>query len=157
MKKTLITIMVLIGMHLKAQAHYCCDLLMPKSQAPYCPVKYTQYPQPRPKIQHNIQIVIKPVVVEKPVPFVVEKEVVKVIEKPVHITRTVVKKVQKKNRISAIAGLHPIRLNINSSGTYLESDFVYGMQYQRMLNETTSIGIQLQSNGVVSGTIGFDF
>jgi hypothetical protein len=153
-RKTLTTIIALIGIYTKAEAH-CCDVLMPKPQAPYCPVRGEQYPQP--KIQYHTKIVEKPIIVEKPVPFVVEKEVVKVIEKPVHITRTVVKKVQKKNRISAVAGMGPIRANVTPSGTLLESDFIYGMQYQRMLNETTSIGIQLQSNGVVSGSVGFDF
>jgi hypothetical protein len=83
----------------------------------------------------------------------------KVIEKPITITKEkiIVKKVPKKNRLSGLAGLGPTRLNISPTEAALERGVVGGVQYQRMLGDTFSIGVQVQSNESVLGIVGIDF
>ena len=91
--------------------------------------------------------------VKKTVPLVVEKEVVKVVDRPipVPVTHTVIKKVYKKNRISALGGMGPTRMSITQSAVNLERGLVLGVQYQRMLNDSFSVGVQVQSNETVLG------
>lgn len=117
--------------------------------------------KPKPKV------ITRTKVVEKPVPVIVEKEVVRVVEQrvpvrvvervPVKVTRTVTKKENKKNRISALVGSGPTKLSIDGSEARLERGIVYGLQYQRMLDSNLSVGLQVQSNSTISGSLGFDF
>jgi hypothetical protein len=146
MKKTLTIIMVLIGIHAKAQAH-CCE---PKPET--CPKVKTKV------ITKTVEKPV-PVVVEKTVPVVVEKEVVKVVDRPVpvRITQTVVKKIQKQNRISGLVGMGPTNLAVTPSAASIERGIVIGVQYQRMINEQLSLGVQIQSNETALGVIGIDF
>ena len=126
------------------------------AEAQCCPSQCEQA-KPKPQIKYRTKVVEK--VVEKPVPFVVEKEVVKVVDRPVpvRVTQTIVKKVQKKNRISALGGTGPTRVSVTSSEVRLERGPVFGVQYQRMLGEDLSVGVQVQSNETVLGSVGIDF
>jgi hypothetical protein len=98
-------------------------------------------------------------IVEKPI--IVEQERVQVVKQavPVVVTKTVTvyKKVQKKNRISLLGGSGPTKVVVTSSDVRLERGAVVGAQYQRMVGESLSIGVQVQSNETVLGSIGLDF
>jgi outer membrane biosynthesis protein TonB len=145
MKKTLTISMILIGMSTGAYAHCCNE---PK-------------PETCPKVKTKVitKTVEKPVHVFVEKPVVVEKEVVKVVDRPVpvRVTQTVVKKVQKKNRINALAGMGPTNISITQSTVNLERGLILGVQYQRMLDDSLSIGIQVQSNETTLGIVGIDF
>lgn len=121
-----------------------------EASAECCP---SRCDQPKPKVITRIKTV------EKLVPVVVEKEVVKFVDRPVpvRVTQTVVKRVQKKNRVSVLGGAGPTRLSIASSEARLERGPVFGAQYQRMVTEGISVGVQVQSNETVLGSVGFDF
>lgn len=115
----------------------------------------------KPKIKYitKTKVVEKVVekIVEKPVPFIVEKEVIYKELVPVEVTKTIYKKIQKKNRISVLGGSGPTHLSLVPTEARLERGTVFGVQYQRMLGNTLSIGIQGQSNQTVLGSIGLDF
>jgi hypothetical protein len=90
---------------------------------------------------------------------IVEQERVKVVPQmvPVKVTETVYRKVQKKNRISLLGGTGPTRLSTTKSEVRLERDVIVGAQYQRVLTDSLSVGVQIQSNETVLGSIGLDF
>ncbi len=97
----------------------------------------------------------KPKIVTVERPIITEKVVV--VEKPVIRERVVVKRVQKKNRISLLGGMGPTRLEKNAPDVNLLREPVGGLQYQRMLNSSLSVGVQIQTNETVLGSIGLDF
>lgn len=113
----------------------------------------------KPKNKYITKTKVVEKIVEKPVPFVVEKQVVQVVEQriPIHIINTVYKKIQKKNRLSVLGGTGPTRINMAQTEVRLERGTVFGVQYQRMLSDNLSIGIQGQSNETVLGSIGLEF
>ena len=119
--------------------------------------------QPKPKVITRTKVVEKPIIVEKEVlrtieiPTIVEKEVVKTVEVPKLVTKTVHKKVFKKNRISLLAGSGPTKVSLTPTEVRLERGSVVGAQYQRMITEDLSVGVQAQSNETVLGSVGFDF
>jgi hypothetical protein len=141
MKTLIITLAFLISS--AAFGHECC----PK---PECQ-------QAKPKVITRTKVVEK--IVEKPVPVIVEQERVKVVPQmvPVKVTQTVYRKVQKKNRISLLGGTGPTRVSTTQSEVRLERGAVVGAQYQRMLGDSLSVGVQVQSNETVLGSIGLDF
>lgn len=119
------------------QAHaQCCE------QKPACP-----------KVRTKVvtKVVEKPVIVEQEKVVVVKQDV------PYVMTRTLVKKVQKKNRVSLLGGSGPTKVVVTSSDVRLERGAVVGAQYQRMVGDSLSIGVQVQSNETVLGSIGLDF
>ena len=136
--KTLIAILIMFGMSATANAQ-CCE---PK-------------PQTCPKVR--TKVVTK--TVEKPVPVIVTQEkVVPVrVPVPVQVTRTLVKKVQKKNRLSVLGGSGPTKLSVTPSEARLERGAIIGAQYQRLVTESISLGVQVQSNETVLGSVGIDF
>jgi predicted DNA binding protein len=127
-------------------------------------------------INSNNTIIIKPVISEGccrskcKTKVVIKKEFVekkiiveKPIEKKVFVDRVVVEKVlvkkpYKKNRLSLVAGVGPTRLDQpNTSQVDLLRGPVAGVQYQRSLSESFSLGVQVQTNQTLLGVIGFDF
>jgi hypothetical protein len=150
--KKLLVVFVLLGYY-PAFAE-CCPKECEQKKEVVCK-------QPRPRV------ITRTKVVEKPVPVIVEKEVVRVVEQripvrvvervPVKVTQTVIKKENKKNRISGLVGSGPTKLSIAGSEARLERGIVYGLQYQRMLDSDLSVGVQVQSNGTISGSVSFDF
>jgi len=115
---------------------------------------------PKPECQQSKpKIITRTKVVEKPVPVIVEQERVKVVSQmvPVKVTQTVYRKVQKKNRISLLGGTGPTRVSIAQSEVRLERGVIVGAQYQRMLGDSLSVGVQVQSNETVLGSVGLDF
>jgi len=113
--------------------------------------------QPKPKVITRTKVVEK--VVEKPVPVIVEQERVKVVSQmiPVKVTQTVYRKIQKKNRIALLGGTGSTRLSITQSEARLERGAIMGVQYQRMFRDSLHIGVQIQTNETVLGSIGLDF
>jgi hypothetical protein len=107
-----------------------------------CCVLQCQQP-PEPKVITKTKVVEK--VVEKPV-FV-----------PVYKVEVVEKKVRKNNRISLLFGVAPSKLEETSSEVTMELGSVFGLQYQRMVQDDLSVGLQLQNNKTVLGTVGIDF
>jgi hypothetical protein len=87
------------------------------------------------------------------------KVVERVIEKPVIVTvkETVEKRVSKKNRIAILGGVGPARLTVTSSEAKVDQKAVFGLQYQRVLEEGLSVGVQAQSNSTVLGSVGIEF
>lgn len=146
MKYLVVTAMILASFYAEAQ---CCQ-----SQ---CEVKPACEQKPKVKYITKTKTVEK--IVEKPVPFVVEKEVVKVVDRavPVRVVQTIYKKVQKKNRISALGGTGPTKVDVVPTEVRLERGPVFGVQYQRMMGDTLSVGVQVQSNQTVLGSVGIDF
>ena len=131
----------LISMFLVQAAHgQCCE------QKPACP-----------KVRTKVVTKVVEKVVEKPI--IVEQERLKVVQQsvPVVVTKTLIKRVQKKNRISLLGGSGPTKLSVSSSDANLERGPVVGAQYQRLVGETISVGLQLQTNQTVLGSIGIDF
>lgn len=117
---------------------------------------YAQCCNPKPacpKVRTKIvtKVVEKPVIVEKEKVVVVKQDV------PYVMTRTFIKKVQKKNRISLLGGTGPTKVSATSEEVRLERGAVVGVQYQRMLGDALSVGIQVQSNQTVLGSVGIDF
>jgi hypothetical protein len=105
----------------------------------------------------------KPKTVTKVVEKIVEKPVIVPVEKIVYVDRVVEKKVEvkakrKKNRVSLLAGVGPTRLDRYSE---TRVDLIRGpvgaLQYQRLLNDTLSIGLQGQTNSTILGVVGLDF
>jgi hypothetical protein len=103
-------------------------------------------------------------VVEKIV--TVEKVVEKVVEKPVDRVIVVERKVlvqkkqkkQKKNRVSLMGGIGPSYLSYHGSNQVdLERGAVGGAMYQRLVTDSVSLGVQVQTNQTVLGTVGLDF
>jgi len=119
-----------------------------------CPVKCAQT---KPKVITRTKVVEK--IVEKPVPVIVEQERVKVIPQmvPVKVTQTVYQKIQKKNRIALLGGTGPTRLSVTQSEARLERGAIMGVQYQRMFRDSLHIGVQIQTNETVLGSVGLDF
>jgi hypothetical protein len=111
------------------------------AKAEYCVLRYQQPPEP--KVITKTKVVEK--VVEKPV-FV-----------PVYKVEVVEKKVRKNNRISLLFGVAPSKLEETSSEVTMELGSVFGLQYQRMVQDDLSVGLQLQNNKTVLGTVGIDF
>ncbi len=110
--------------------------------------------------EHKPKIVYKTVV--KKVPVVVEKTVVTekvvLVDKPVIKEKIVVlKQKAKKNRISLLGGTGPSRLEKEGNEARLIREPIAGLQYQRMLGNSLSIGVQVQTNESVLGSVGFDF
>jgi hypothetical protein len=98
----------------------------------------------------KVRTVIKKQFVDRPV--IVEKSTV------VYKTKYIVKKESKKNRLSLLLGVGPTHLSQPSvSQVDLIKGPVGGLQYQHMLGETMNVGIQLQTNQSVLGSVGFDF
>lgn len=96
------------------------------------------------------KIVEKRVEVAVPVPYEVEKRVVE--------TRTITKRVHKKNRISLLGGMGPTRIDQPQNNRVdLLRGPVGGAMYQRSLSESWNAGIQLQTNQTVLGSVGYDF
>jgi hypothetical protein len=87
------------------------------------------------------------------------KVVERVIEKPVivPIKETVEKRVYKKNRIAILGGVGPARLTVTPSEARVDKRAVFGLQYQRVLEEGLSVGIQAQSNSTILGSVGIEF
>lgn len=137
-----------------AIADCCCR---PKDDTNKC------QPEAKPRIKYITKTKVVEKVVDRPVPVIVEKpvkvteKVVQVVDKPVLVRRTVEKKVYKKNRVSALAGGGPTRLTTEPGSVVLERGLVLGAQYQRSLNESLSLGIQVQTNQTVLGSVGIDF
>jgi hypothetical protein len=120
----------------------CCDCRCPKPK-PVC----------KPRIITKTVTVEKPVITEKVV--VVEKPTIK--ERVIVKEQIVVKKVYKKNRVSLLAGSGPTRLEKDSPKVNLLREPVGGIQYQRMFSNSFSIGVQVQTNETVLGSVGIDF
>jgi hypothetical protein len=137
MKKVL-TFLVMLGLGQAAAAECCCNCEKPK-----------------PKVKYITKTKVVEKVVEKPV--VVTKESVKVVEKPVIVNKTVYRNVQKKNRVNLLGGTGPTKLSLGSDEARLEREAVFGVQYQRSLNNTLSVGVQVQTNQTVLGSAGIDF
>ena len=92
------------------------------------------------------QIVEKKVIVEKPV------------TKVVVVTKTVVRTVKRKNRISLLGGAGPTSFTQPSiNQVNLVTGPVGGVQYQRNVTDTVSLGVQVQTNQTILGIVGFDF
>lgn len=87
------------------------------------------------------------------------KEVVKTVAVPVEV----ITNHPKKNRISLLAGQGPktglTQVGAPPGAVALESNtgVIFGISYQRMLNDTISIGAQGSSNKSLMGSIGVDF
>lgn len=139
-----------------AMADCCCR---PKEEA----VAKQQCDKPKPEVKYITRTKVVEKIVDRPVPVVVEKpvkvveKVVQVVDRPVLVRRTVEKKVYKKNRVSALAGGGPTRLSTEPGSVVLERGLVLGAQYQRSLNDSLSLGIQVQTNQTVLGSVGIDF
>lgn len=136
--KSLLAIIIVLGIGQVAAAECCCNC-----------------EQPKPKVKYITKTKVVEKVVEKPV--VVTKEVVKVVEKPVVVTKTVYKNIQKKNRLSLLGGTGPTKLSLGKDEARMERGAVFGVQYQRSLNNTLSLGVQVQTNQTVLGSVGIDF
>lgn len=112
---------------------------------------------PKTKIVYRTKVVEK--IVEKIVPtekIVVVKELVPV-EKAIITEKVVVVKVKpKKNRISVLAGTGPVDLVVDPNSAKITRDGILGLQYQRSLG-MINLGIQIQTNQSVLGSIGLDF
>jgi hypothetical protein len=97
----------------------------------------------------------------KPKVITKTKVVERVIEKPVFVpvyrTEVIEKRVRKNNRISLLAGVGPSRLVETNSKINMEVGPTIGLQYQRMIEDDLSVGLQLQNNRTVLGIIGIDF
>jgi hypothetical protein len=97
----------------------------------------------------------------KPKVITKTKVVERVIEKPVFVpvyrTEVIEKRVRKNNRISLLAGVGPSRLVETNSKISMEVGSTIGLQYQRMIEDDLSVGLQLQNNRTVLGIIGIDF
>lgn len=139
--KTLIVSLLSLMIANAAQAQ-CCE------QKPVCP-----------KVRTKIVTKVVEKIVEKPI--IVEQEKVQVVKQavPVIVTKTVTvyRKVQKKNRISLLGGSGPTKVLVTPSDVRLERGAVVGAQYQRMVGDSLSVGVQVQSNETVLGSIGLDF
>jgi hypothetical protein len=72
-----------------------------------------------------------------------------------------VKNQQKQNRVRLIAGVGPSGFNSRTKTNYVEvkteNDALGGVGYDRMLNDTISIGGQVLSNGTYAVGVGLDF
>jgi hypothetical protein len=114
---------------------------------------------PKTECQAKPKVITRTKVVEKPVPFIVEQERIKVVQQmvPVKVTQTVYRKIQKKNRVNLLGGIGPARLSTTSSEARLERGAIVGAQYQRMIGDSLSVGVQVQSNETVLGSVGLDF
>lgn len=98
---------------------------------------------------------------------IVKKEIVEktvFVDKPVYVDhvivqeKVVIKHVQRKNRISLLGGLGPIKLDQPSlSEVNLIRGPVFGAQYQRLIAERINLGLQLQTNQTALGSVGYDF
>jgi hypothetical protein len=105
----------------------------------------------------KVKVVTK--VVEKPV------VVTKTVEKVVYVDRPVIqkevivlKKARKKNRISLLGGVGPTQLEQPSQNTVnLVKGPVGGIMYQRSMTESFNLGVQVQTNQTVLGSVGLDF
>ena len=83
-----------------------------------------------------------------------------------HLAKTMISQVfpreVKKNRVSLLGG-HGTKpgLDISTSGSVVSvqsrTGVIMGVQYQRLLTESFSMGVQLQSNNSVLLNAGFDF
>ena len=139
--KTAIVLLVSLFLANAAQAQ-CCE------QKPACP-----------KVRTKVITKVVEKIVEKPI--IVEQDRVQVVKQavPVIITKTVTvyKRIQKKNRISLLGGTGPTKVSVTSSEVRLERGAVVGAQYQRMVGESLSLGVQVQSNQTVLGSVGLDF
>lgn len=139
--KTLIVSLIAVFFAQAAHAQ-CCE------QKPACP-----------KVRTKVVTKVVEKIVEKPI--IVEQERVQVVKQavPVVVTKTVTvyKKVQKKNRVNLLGGSGPTKVVVTPSDVRLERGAVVGAQYQRMVGESLSIGVQVQSNETVLGSIGLDF
>ena len=101
-------------------------------------------------------------VVTKVVEKRVEVPVETVVSVPVYIdrvvTQTVTKRVHKKNRISLLGGMGPTNLDqVSPTQVNLNRGAIGGAMYQRSLNGTLNVGIQVQTNQTVLGSVGLDF
>lgn len=68
----------------------------------------------------------------------------------------------EKNRVSALIGKGPTGALTHSTSDITtsvqsEDSAVGGVQYQRMMNDKLSLGVQGQTNGTVSAILGVDF
>lgn len=64
----------------------------------------------------------------------------------------------KRNRLSVLGGSGPSGdLNKEGSRVSTEHEPFVGLQYQRLINENLSLGIQVQTNESVAGSVGWDF
>jgi hypothetical protein len=88
---------------------------------------------------------------------VVERVIEKPVFVPVYRTEVIEKRVRKNNRISLLAGVGPSRLVETNSKINMEVGPTIGLQYQRMIEDDLSVGLQLQNNRTVLGIIGIDF
>jgi hypothetical protein len=151
--KNFMAILSLVLFAQLATADCCCQ---PKDCSP-------KHCEEKPKVKYVTRTKVVEKVVDRPVPVIVEKpvkvveKVVQVVDRPVLVKRTVEKKVYKKNRISVLAGGGPTRLSTEPNAVVLERGIVLGAQYQRSLNDTLSLGIQVQTNQTVLGSVGIDF
>jgi hypothetical protein len=109
------------------------------ANAEYCTA---QYQPSKPKVITRTKVVVE-----------------RVIEKPVIVTvkETVEKRVYKKNRIAILGGVGPAHLSVTSSEAKVDQKAVFGLQYQRVLEEGLSVGVQVQSNSTVLGSVGIEF
>jgi hypothetical protein len=108
------------------------------ANAEYCTA---QYQPSKPKVITRTKVVER--VIEKPVIFTVKE--------------TAERRVYKKNRIAILGGVGPARLTVTSSEAKVDQREVFGLQYQRVLEEGLSVGVQAQSNSTVLGSVGIEF
>jgi hypothetical protein len=140
------TLVLMFLMGISGYSQNCCETKC-------CPeVKCCEI---KPKVVTRTKVVEK--VIEKPVPFVVEKEAVKVVDRPV-IVRIKEKAPKKLNTINILVGAGPTRIEMSPSKAKLLRESVLGVQYlRRSKSSSLNLGIQVQTNETVLGTIGFDF
>ena len=64
----------------------------------------------------------------------------------------------KKNRVSLLAGVSPTgHLDRSGNKVSTERSLSVGLQYQRLVTDKFNVGIQVQTNESVLGSVGFDF
>lgn len=92
--------------------------------------------------------------VEVPVPVEVPVYRDRVVEKKV----VVIKRVQKKNHISLLAGVGPTRIDKpQDDRVNLLTGPVGGVMYQRDISESWSLGLQLQTNPTALGVLTYSY
>lgn len=72
------------------------------------------------------------------------------------------KEPKRKNRISLLAGQGPqegLKQERNGSSVSVESKvgMIGGLQYQRLITDRVNLGLQLQTNKTILGSVGLDF
>lgn len=107
--------------------------------------------KPKTRVIVKKEVVEKQVIVKKPVEKIVYVDKI-VVKKEIYVPR------RKKNRISLLAGVGPTNLTqVSPTQVNLVTGLVGGLQYQRSLTDDFNLGVQVQTNKTVLGSVGFDF